>query len=234
MTVAICALAWNHAYITATWLHTVQRNSSGHDIKLFLGDNGSTDNHESWNLIRGVHPEVAWRNEANESIHRGWNRLLQDALAHDPELICLSNNDLLVSPGWLDPILREVRKDARLGALRYFLPNGDFKNDVTFEQEAAEKAKNLEGQTCHGEAGWCLFFTPAAVREFLPIPEELQLWYGDDYMHWKLAAAGYQCVTVLDCCILHRGSVSVNVRKDLAEVVAKDRATFNRITGRNL
>lgn len=232
--IAVCALTWNHAEVTVSWLNSLHRGSGDHEVKLFLGDNGSTDNEASWNIIRAVGPEVAWRNEQNESIYRGWNRLLVDALKRDPELICLSNNDLIVSRGWLDPVLREVRKDKADGRLRYFLPNGDFKDDKTFDQEAEAAARKHAGQTCKADAAWCLFLTPEAVRHFLPIPEELRLWYGDNFIHWKLAKAGYACEAVLDCCVLHRGSVSMNARKDKVDIVARDREIFNRITGLHL
>lgn len=232
--IAICALTWNHAPVTISWLNSINRCCEGHEVKLFLGDNGSTDNEASWNIIRAVNPEVAWRNEDNESIYRGWNRLLVDALARDPELICLSNNDLIVSPGWLDPVMREIRKDKAEGALRYFLPNGDYQSEYTFEELARQRSVELAGQTVRADAAWCLFLTPEAAREFLPIPEELQLWYGDNFIHWKLANAGYKCEAILDCGVLHRGSVSFNARHDKVEVVARDREIFNRITGLNL
>lgn len=228
--IAVCGVAWNQADYTNDWLHSVARNSGSHDIKFFLVDNGSVDNGLTMDVFNRYDPVWTHRNRINGSIYKAWNQLLVAALEREPEYICLSNNDVIVSRGWLDPIVREFQKNPK----RYFLPNGQLNNKITFEADAAHMCAAQAGLTKPARGGWCLFFTPDAVREFLPIPEELMLWYGDDFIHHKLAKAGYRCESVMDCCALHIGSVSFFARPEYVEIVAKDRETYYRLTGERL
>ncbi len=223
--IAICALGWNHAATTRRWLESVQRNSYGHDVQFFLMDNGSTDHGETTQALTSVNPTVFIRNENNDSIHIGWNKLLGLALDAGAEQICLSNNDLLVGPMWLDAVERELKP----GVKKYFLPNGDVPLD-NFEQEAALTTVKYKGQTRPGAmGGWCLIFHREAIPLFRPIPEELILWYGDNWIHDRLADAGYSCETLLDCCVHHYTSTSFYTRAGYVEIVARDKEIYERL-----
>lgn len=219
--IAICGLAWNCADYSEKWLQSIRRNTAGHEVKLFLIDNGSTDG--TGRLFQSYNPTYFERHENNDSIHISWNKLLREAVKHGPELIVLSNNDLLVGPGWADAALREVRKNPK----RYFLPNGSIGSYDTFDADV--RAASLPQNTTPARAGWFLMFPPEALSIFLPVPEELILWYGDDYIHTKLQAAGYTCEAIQDCCVLHHGSVTVFRRPDYNKIVERDRELFSRI-----
>jgi GT2 family glycosyltransferase len=218
--IAICALGWNHAEITRRWLDSVRRHSSGHDVQLYLMDNGSDDATSA--VMQSFHPRYFRRNPTNDSIHKGWNELTAAACRDGASVVIISNNDLIVGPGWLDPLLRELSR----GDKRYFLPNGSLTNPVTFERDAATKPAPGTRPT---RAGWCIVLPAAAVPLFWPIPEELVLWYGDDVIHDRLGAAGYRCEAVDDCLVLHMGSVSFYKRAGYNEIVARDKIVYERI-----
>ncbi len=225
--IAICTLAWNSVDVTEEWARSVDRNSGGHDIRLFVMDNGSTDDGATerclWPLGR------FWRNEVNESIYKGWNTVLREALLHRPEMIVLTNNDVVVGPGWLDAALREIRT----GEKRYFLPHGDRFGTSTpedFDREVRRRAGSPTApRTVPARAGWCLIFPREAIEHFLPIPEELVLWHGDDVIHDRLAAAGYRCEAITDCHVYHHVSVSFYKRDDYPTIVERDKQVYARL-----
>lgn len=225
--IAICALGWNKATFTANWLRSLARNCGGHEVELFLMDNGSTDNGETSRLMMSARPKYFQRNENNESIHKGWNDLARRGISAGADIIIISNNDLIVGPGWLDPVVRELRP----GVKRYFLPYGDVPAD-----DAAMRATAIAnaGKTSRADAGWCMMFHREAIQHWMPIPEELQLWYGDNWIHTKLREQGYTCESLWDCCVHHYTSTSCAARDGFAEIVAKDREIYNRLTGQNL
>jgi len=225
--IAICALGWNKADFTQRWLESVQRNSGGHTYGLFLMDNGSTDGGETSRVMQAFKPVIFERNEGNESIYRGWNRLAMQALKMGAEIVIISNNDLLVGPGWLDPVARELQQ----GVKRYFLPNGGVPQD---DEGMRAVVAGKTGQTVQAIAGWCIMMYRDAVPLWYPIPEELQLWYGDNWIHSKLRNAGYTCEALLDCPVHHFTSTSFYSRPGYVEIVAKDREIYNRLTGENL
>jgi len=218
--IAICALGWNHAEVTRKWLESVRRHSGGHEVQLYLIDNGSSDNTSA--VMQSFSPRYFRRNGNNDSIHKGWNELASQACKDGAAVVIISNNDLIVGPDWLGPMMRELAKPE----LRYFLPNGDLTNPVTFERDAQNKPAP---GTRPARAGWCIVLPAAAVPVFWPIPEALQLWYGDDYIHDTLARAGYRCERVDDSLVCHLGSVSFFKRPGYNEIVAADKIVYERI-----
>lgn len=228
--IAICALGWNKAEMTRQWLESVRRNSAGHDVRFYLMDNGSDDH--TRDVMQSFGPAYFQRNESNDSLYKGWNTLARRAIDDGADVVILSNNDLIVGPGWLDALARELADPCK----RYFLPNGELRDAANFEADARTRLAQPRPSpsTVRADAGWCLVLPRVAVPEFLPIPEDLQLWYGDNWIHWKLAQAGYSCEAVLDSYVLHYGSVTFYSRPGYAEIVARDREIFNRLTGLNL
>lgn len=225
--IAVCSLAWGHEKVTQRWLESVRRNSGGHHVELFLLDNGSPDG--TFTVMESFKPRWLQRNRDNESIYQGWNRLAQAALDAGADIICISNNDLLVGPGWLDPVVKNLVPGTR----KYFLPHdgpGLGVND-RFDERARKIAADYADQIIPARAGWCLFFEREAIQHWLPIPEELQLWYGDDFIHWKLSQAGYTCGALLDSVCHHATSTTFFSRPGYAQIVDKDREIYFKITG---
>jgi GT2 family glycosyltransferase len=225
--IAICFVVHNQLWYTQRLVESIARNSYPYSLGFFVLDNGSSDG--SWEWLNGmkVTPRVLIRNEGNESLSKCWNRVLQAGLDHGADLLCLANNDIIVGPGWLDAIVKEEKK----GDKAYWLPNGSLDGNH-LDQQARDRVKT--GKTYPGRAGWCMFFRKETVQEFLPIPEELRLWYGDDFIHWKLKQAGYSMLVVDDCCCYHYGSKTVQTIGAIQHIIDADKATYNRITGEKL
>jgi len=226
--IAIGALCWNLPLGTRQWIESVRRNSTDHDVKILAIDNGSTDNNATWNEVQ----KADWfdRSLSNENLSKGYNRLLRKSLALGADLICLANNDIIVAPRWLDAIVREFKINPK----RYLVPNECLQSCHTVDKDGIEYLKIAKPETARTLKGTCLFFTPEAVNLFLPIPEELVLWYCDSWIHSHLGRAGYTCEVVIDSPIFHYGSISFYKRENYASIVAKDREIYNKLTGENL
>lgn len=225
--IAICALAWNAPDHTERWLRSVRATQGNNEVNLYLLDNGSRDPARMARIFQAASPRLALRNEDNRSIYAGWNRLARAALADEPEVLILSNNDLLCGPGWLDAIVREVRA----GGDRYFLPNGEVPADPAALAARASALRQASGPKTKtpSRAGWCLIFPPRALSLFLPIPECLELWYGDDYIHDTLVPLGWRCETILDCAVYHATSVSMMQRPGYVDIVSRDRVLYAQL-----
>ena len=241
--IAICVATHNRLDYTKKFFESIGRNSYPYPLGFFVIDNDSKDGTKKWleNDLKG-NPKVVIHSP-NDSLSRSWNLVMSTALRYGADLICLMNNDIIVGPGWLEPVLtRLIRylnltpeevKALKEGKIKkeYWLPNGNF-NAGNIETQARDRQKT--GAIYPGRAGWCMMFRSETVREFLPIPPELKLWYGDDYIHWKLAKLGYAPTVVDDCCMHHFGSKTLELRTDVDARVAEDRETYFRITGERL
>lgn len=225
--VVVCAPCWNQVEYTRWFVDSVRRNSWGHDVHLVLLDNGSKD--ETREYICGLGATTPILLPQNVGVNRAWNALLEEAVKpkYAADTICLANNDIIVGPGWLDSI-RQAFADPTNAS--YFVANGVFTTGQdTFDEDVRRVRPHTLGQRVEARAGWCLFFTPDMIRLFHPIPPELILWFGDDWMHYKLEKAGLKCEAMLDCYALHFLSKSVTEYPNKVEQIAKDREAFMRL-----
>lgn len=226
--IAVCMVAHNQLFYTKQAFASIGRNSYPHSLGFFMLDNGSSDGTWEWmNSSLHGNPQMLYRNEGNDSLSAAWNKVLRAGLDCGADVLVLMNNDLIVGPGWLDAVVQEYAK----GEKTYWLPNGALSPD-SYDDRVRAQAK--QGRTVPGRAGWCLFFPAQAVREFLPIPQELRLWYGDDYIHWKLKRAGYSCRVILDSYVYHYGSKTFETRQDRQPIIDADKETYFRVTGERL
>ena len=110
--IAICIPVLNLIDYTRYCVESILRHSNKWDIRLFLLDNGSTDP-RVLQYMRSIAPEISvvTRNEQNRWVYGAWNQNAELALRENPELVCFMSNDVQVGRDWLDPIMREYRRD---------------------------------------------------------------------------------------------------------------------------
>lgn len=226
--IAICVVLHNQLWYTQQFFKSIARNSYPHQLGFFVLDNGSSDGTWEW-MNSALHgsPQALLRNAGNDSLSKAWNQVLTAGLAHGADLLCLMNNDVIVGPGWLTPVIHEYQKSDKA----YWLANGAVGPE---NFDAVVSARPRTGLTYPGRAGWCMFFRAETVREFMPISEELRLWYGDDFIHWKLEKAGYRRLVVDDCCVYHYGSKTVQSIGPIQHIIDRDKETYFRLTGERL
>ena len=226
--IAVCIPAFNLLEYTRWAVESVLRHSAPHPVRLYLLDNGSFGK-ETVRFMRSVPGAAVARNDRNMWVYAGWNQLLGMAMADAPDIVCLMSNDVQVGRNWLDGIVREMSADRK----RYFLPNGNFSNHASFDQDVDRALVSIgpAPRTIPGRAGWLMAFPSEAVPLFAPIPTTLRLWYGDDWIHWKLGTAGYRCETVLDSCAIHFFSKTLEAmdQAEKVRIIAEDKAEFERL-----
>lgn len=235
MKVAVCVPCWNKLDLTKRFVESVMRNSAGHEVHWYVVDNASNDGTKEY--LDAIHEGPTYifpfrwrkRNATNIGVNPAWNQLLEATKITQYDCICLSNNDVLVGPKWLDAVERELERDNH----RFFLPNGEFSQvtlcsfDVTVH-ERLERGPTIPA-TVPGCAGWCMFFPPAALKYFMPIPESMVLWYGDAWIHRKLTQQGYRCETIMDCHCAHFVSQTISGYPGMVEQVARDKEAYDAL-----
>ena len=243
--IIIAIPVWNNLAFTRIAVESIKRNSGGHHIEFAFVDNGSTDG--AYEYLKSQNPKIMVRNAKNLGVTKAWNQLLEESLRHNPDVIALLNSDILVCPGWLDPVAKEcAKKDMRYfqgrssisrpnGSTFRHMPLGDSsalqKSINEIESDGRRMAQELRGQFSTGGQGWSYFFRPEVVRAFYPIPEQFELWYNDNFIYKKLKEAGYAQTVLMDCCIVHWGSGSVCNYSGFNVQVAKDKEEWIRLFG---
>lgn len=121
--VSIVILNLNKSGMTIGCLNSIRENTSGARYEVIVVDNGSRDE-EYFALARHEGPHKLIRLDINRYFGEGNNIGAEDARG---EYLLFLNNDVLVTPGWLEPLLEAIRNvpDAGCCGPKFIYPNGD-------------------------------------------------------------------------------------------------------------
>ena len=219
MRASIVIVSYNSLWeTTAPCLESIFGLTDYPDYEVIVVDNNSSDGTPDF-LARLAESEPRLTCVLNRS-NRGFAGGNNDGLARATgSFLVLLNSDTLVTPGWLDKLLRPLKDDAQVGLA------GPVSNNTGNEQEifisaSAPPEIAREGELWMEAAGGqpvpmerLCFFCVATRREVLervgPLDEAYGLgFYEDDDYCLRVKAAGYRLVMNEDVFIQHRGSVS--------------------------
>lgn len=113
--VGVGILNYNGARLTISCLdHLKKLDWPAEQLEIVVVDNGSTD--DSVAALRTAHPEVRLiESTKNRGFAGGCNLAIQSM--EDVDHVALLNNDAMVEPGWLEPLVRALRDRSDLGAV---------------------------------------------------------------------------------------------------------------------
>lgn len=112
--IAIVILNFNGVQLFDTFLPSVIRNSALENVKIYLADNGSTDN--SIETIQKKFSSVQIIDlKKNHGFAEGYNRALKEVEA---DYFVLLNSDVEVTPGWLEKCLELFRDNKKIAAVQ--------------------------------------------------------------------------------------------------------------------
>jgi GT2 family glycosyltransferase len=110
---SIIVLNWNGRDIFPACLESLAKVEY-RPIEILFVDNGSTD--DSVKLAQGFPGIRIVENGANLGYAAGNNRAMRHVSANS-KYVCFLNNDVVVTPAWLNDAVRHIERDARIGAI---------------------------------------------------------------------------------------------------------------------
>lgn len=109
--VSVVILNWNGQQHLSNFLPSVKAHACA-GMELVVADNASTDDSVGW--LREHHPDVRIiQLEKNYGFAKGYNEALKQVQAN---YYVLLNSDVEVTAGWLEPMLKLLESDERIGA----------------------------------------------------------------------------------------------------------------------
>lgn len=217
--VTVVVLNWNGWEDTQECLRSLRDVTPG--CRVLLVDNGSTDG--SIECVQDQFPEVeVLQNGTNLGFTEGNNRGIARALADGADYVMLLNNDTLVDPGFLAPLLRAFEREPGLGFASPVIMYASEPDAVWFCGGAIDWRSGWahhstpEGGLPHAEglrptpiATGCCLIAPRATWEAVGVldPRFFLFWEDAD---WTLRAtrAGHHGVVVGESRIWHKVSRS--------------------------
>lgn len=223
-------LSWNHPECTAPCVESILAHTTL-PARLIIVDQGSND--ETRHLLRGlkstasVSIEIIW-NPANVGYPKGMNLGLKRATA---PYVCFLNNDILVSPGWLEELIAIAESNPTIGAVNpssntfsiYPPKNSDY---LQFSRQlASHRGKWIE--VSYG-VGFCLL----ARRELLlkvggfnEVTYE-RIYFEDADLGRQIQALGLRCVMAQGTYVWHEGGQTMNAQPERLRLFKENERRF--------
>jgi hypothetical protein len=118
----------------------------------------------------------------NTFIYAAWNKGVRLSKSNK---ICVMGDDVFFDSSIFGKMLKHIDTDKGMIGLSTFYGNPIFDNGDTTQELRIE---NANGWRCDGFA--CIFFIHK--QNWINIPEEFKIWYGDDWLFKKMTKPNYQ------------------------------------------
>jgi len=231
---------WNQPALTQRCLESVATATTT-PYRLILIDNGSevptrellaaTARHDS-NRVTVI------RNEENLGFIKAVN---QGVRASSAPAVCLLNNDTVVTPGWLETMLRVAEQDPAIGlvnpssnTLGYRPPSATVEAIGAYAQQVVAPLGQQTRELATA-IGFCLLITRAVLDTIGLFDERYGMGNFEDADFSKRAVhAGYRCVQALGAYVYHEEKASFKLRPGWEDGFRVNRELFEQRWGRPL
>jgi FkbM family methyltransferase len=230
---SIVILTHNELPYTRRCVESIRRHTPElHE--LILVDNASTDGTTEY--LRGLDNASMIFNTENRGFPAAANQGIRQARGSQ---VLLLNNDTIVTPGWLDRLLRALHSDPQVGLA------GPCSNFVSGEQQvatdyqdepglqafAADWARRHDGERQETDrlVGFCFLIRRDVIERIGLLDERFGIgcFEDDDYTRRALAA-GYRALIVRDSFVHHFGGRTfIKSGVDFAALMSRNQALFN-------
>lgn len=220
--ISIIILNWNGKELMQRYLPSVVACSDYPHVKVYVADNGSTD--DSLAMIEQEFPTVnVIKLEKNWGFAEGYNRAIK---AVDSEYVLLLNSDVRVTPGWLEPLERAMDEDLELAAVQpklladsnptyfeYAGACGGFIDKYGYPFCRGRILSDIEEDKAQYDTPCSVFWCSGAA---IMVRRDLYLQVGgldsaffahmeEIDMCWRIARLGYKMAAIPACVVYHLG-----------------------------
>lgn len=196
---------YNELHHTKKGVQSILDNSP--PVNFVFIDNGSTDG--TLPYLQTISPHII-RNPTNLYVNPAWNQGLKYVLSHSlGEYICIINNDIEVGKNWLEPIfwLFEHHKNEFYVPMSNTQENPAFGDFHKYVEDAWNRPLELR-YILQPFVGFCMFIRKEHIGLFYPIPEQMKVLRGDDWITDCLASNGILPRRVSRCAVNHFGGAT--------------------------
>lgn len=182
------------------------------DFNLTVIDQNSTEEgtYEFLNQIEDIGINVI-RNNHNRYLNHVWNDFVENS---KDEYICLLNNDVRICDNFLSSAIQVFELESKVGFVNHATNHSNFKNYSDELKYAIIDRPYRQG--------WDMIFRKDCFNK---IPEQLRIFYGDDYIYSKLYSSGMKGAYVLNSPMIHYCS-QTTVEKGGIRDISNDKNYF--------
>ncbi|MFP7233938.1 glycosyltransferase [Bacillus subtilis] len=222
MKTSIIVLTYNQLALTKQCLESIWKHTNNDCIEVIVIDNGSHDGTRDY--LKQITSIKAIFNKTNEGFAKACNQGLEVASGDN---ILFLNNDTVVTNQWLEPMIKLLYQDDKIGMV------GPVSNYVSGPQQVPVDYTNIEGiedfsrlyclqQQGRSKAvlrlvGFCLLVKKKVLDEVGGFDERFVGGsFEDDDLSLRVLQAGYQLKIALDSFVHHHGHATFAGNPDLS------------------
>ncbi|GEM_PF-806418 len=207
-------VTWNKLAYTKPCVESLLQHTSDDD-RLIIVDNGSAEDTITFlDDLAQRHPKKVLVIEQASNL--GWCKAVNAGVRQsEASYVCLLNNDLVVTAGWLDRMIAVAERDLRIGLVN---PTYNRRGEswAAFAQRAQGRALNgaayLEVNECNGA---CLLIRREVIERLGGLDEVYGLGGMDDSDYSRsVQVAGFRCARAKDAYVFHWENVTYNTVPD--------------------
>lgn len=224
--VAVVIIHWNRRELLERFLPFLLA-STYPNLEIVVADNHSPD--DSVAFLRSRYPQVTIiENDDNYGYAGGYNHALKQV---DADYFVLLNNDIEVTPGWIEPMIRALENDPGLGACQpkmldhanrsmfeYAGASGGYMDTLgyafcrgrLFESLEQDLGQYNDEQTVFWATGACLVIRARLYRELGGFDEHFFAHMEEIDLCWRLQLAGYSLRVIPEAEVYHVGGGTLN------------------------
>jgi hypothetical protein len=201
------------------------------NVHLLIIDNNATEDvKELFKTYKCLDNFTVIVNEKNVYVNPAWNQIMDFFLKGDFEICCLMNSDLTLQTNW-----HEV--------LRYwyfFKDKSSFVPLLVGDCVKVERMKHVEmyggvpTQLDGGIAGVFITLNREQCELIYPIPSEIKVWFGDNWIYDLLRGLGHKIFAVDNLIAFHGLSQTIDRVEGVTKVIEEDKTNWDIIVKNKL
>lgn len=196
------------------------------ESEIIVVDDQSTDGSKEWLVTN--QPQVKILTSTDKLLFaRGANLGLKKALEENADYVFLLNQDTEVEENFLEPLLKMIEADLRIGAIQPRIKLHREKNLINsdgsvihflgfgfaYGHKLPASPQVVNGQEVNYCSGAATLFRSSALRKVGLFDENLQMYHEDLDLGWRLSLAGFRNILCLDSIIYHKYEFSRSITK---------------------
>ena len=193
-----------------------------HDVDIILCANGADqDIIDLFYWYKEQNPRVSvWLEPYNIGVNPVWNKFVSHFLNMNYTHIGILSSDVILQHQWLD----------------YLTVHNNSKEQIIIREVDKDVVKQPVDYTCHdtttvteGTNGIFIWLTKKQASLAFPIPEQIKIWFGDNWIQFKLRNAGYPTVIHHNFRAFHGGSVTLKAMEGTDALIEQDKLEWEII-----
>lgn len=170
------------------------------------------------------HKVSVWIEPTNIGVNPIWNKFVKHFLNTDYTHIGIMNSDIILQHQWLE-YLEECDCCADMTDT-VIIP-------VEVDKDKVKESIDICGVhvqlVTEGTNGIFIWLTKEQARIAFPIPEDIKIWFGDNWIHEKLRRAGHPTVIHHNFRAFHQGSVTIQSVGGVSELIEQDKVAWEKV-----